>query len=214
MVEPAQDRYASGMNTWRAGCGGSRTSGSEGGPRKPTSREAGRAPRSDPYTEHPTAEGKVYCCAVMDAYSRRIIGWSIAHHMRTELVLDALGMAILRRRAGRADTGGGTILHSDHGTQFTSWAFGQRLRDAELLPSMGTIGDCYDNSMMESLWGTLQLEVLDSRAWETRAQLANAIFEWIECWYNTKRRHSSLGMLAPVMFETLHPAQTSTPDDH
>jgi putative transposase len=157
-------------------------------------------------TEHPTAEGKVYCAAVMDAYSRRIIGWSIAHHMRTELVLDALGMAILRRRAGRADTGGHTILHSDHGTQFTSWAFGQRLRDAALLPSMGTIGDCYDNSMMESLWGTLQLEVLDSRTWETRAQLANAIFEWIECWYNTKRRHSSLGMLAPVVFETLHPA--------
>ena len=91
-------------------------------------------------------------------------------------------------------------------TQFTSWAFGQRLRDAALLPSMGTIGDCYDNSMMESLWGTLQLEVLDSRAWETRAQLANAIFEWIECWYNTKRRHSSLGMLAPTVFETLHPA--------
>ena len=165
-------------------------------------------------TEHPTAEGKVYCCAVMDAYSRRIIGWSIAHHMRTELVLDALGMAILRRRAGRADADGGTILHSDHGTQFTSWAFGQRLRDAALLPSMGTIGDCYDNSMMESLWGTLQLEVLDSRAWETRAQLANAIFEWIECWYNTKRRHSSLGMLAPTVFETLHPAQTSTLDDH
>jgi putative transposase len=165
-------------------------------------------------TEHPTAEGKVYCCAVMDAYSRRIIGWSIAHHMQTALVLDALGMAILRRRAGRADTGGGTILHSDHGTQFTSWAFGQRLRAAALLPSMGTIGDCYDNSMMESLWGTLQLEVLDSRTWETRAQLANAIFEWIECWYNIKRRHSSLGMLAPVVFETLHPAHTSTLDDH
>jgi len=125
--------------------------------------------------------------------------------MRTELVLDALGMAVLRRRAGRADTDIGTILHSDHGTQFTSWAFGQRLRDAGLLPSMGTVGDCYDNSMMESFWGTLQLEVLDSRAWEARSELANAIFEWIECWYNTKRRHSSLGMLAPVVFETLHP---------
>lgn len=165
-------------------------------------------------TEHPTAEGKVYCCAVMDAYSRRIIGWSIAHHMRTDLVLDALGMAILRRRAGQAEPDGDTILHSDHGAQFTSWAFGQRLRDAALLPSMGTIGDCYDNSMMESLWGTLQLEILDSRSWETRAQLANAIFEWIECWYNTKRRHSSIGMLAPTVFETLHPPQTSTLDDH
>lgn len=165
-------------------------------------------------TEHPTAEGKIYCAAVMDAYSRRIIGWSIAHHMRTELVLDALGMAIIRRKADRGDRALETILHSDHGTQFTSWAFGQRLRDAGLLPSMGTIGDCYDNSMMESFWGTLQLEVLDSRTWETRAALANAIFEWIECFYNTKRRHSSLGMLPPMLFETLHPDQTSPSDDH
>ena len=166
-------------------------------------------------TEHPTSEGKLYCCAVLDAYSRRILGWSIAHHMRTELVLDALGMAILRRRAASDRDTAETILHSDHGTQFTSWAFGQRLREAGLLPSMGTIGDCYDNSMMESFWATLQLEVLDSRGtWETRAGLANAIFEWIECWYNTERRHSSIGMLPPVVFETLHPDLTSTQDDH
>jgi len=79
-----QDRRSSGVSTWRAGCGGSRTSGSEGGPRKPTSRKAGRAPRSDPYTEHPTREGKVYCAAVMDAHSRLIVGWSIAEHVRTE----------------------------------------------------------------------------------------------------------------------------------
>ncbi len=160
-------------------------------------------------TEHPTTEGKLYCAAVMDAYSRRIIGWSIADHMRTELVLDALGMATLRRRPT-----GGTILHSDHGTQFTSWIFGQRLRTAGLLPSMGTIGDCYDNSMMESFWGTLQLEVLDTRTWETRDQLANAIFEWIECWYNPERRHSSIGMHSPITYETLHTPHTSTQDDH
>lgn len=165
-------------------------------------------------TEHPTNEGKVYCCAVMDAFSRRIIGWSIADHMRTELVCDALGMAILRRHAGGGANTVDTILHSDHGTQFTSWAFGQRLRDAGLLPSMGTIGDCYDNSMMESFWGTLQLEVLDSHTWETRPTLANAIFEWIECWYNIERRHSSIGILPPVAFETLHSDQTSTQDDH
>lgn len=161
-------------------------------------------------TEHPTKEGKLYCAAVMDAYSRRIIGWSIAHHMRTELVIDALGMATLRRRPDNGDT----IMHSDHGTQYTSWAFGQRLRDAGLLPSMGTVGDCYDNAMMESFWGTLQLEVLDTRTWETRAELANAIFEWIECWYNTERRHSSLGMLSPVDFEAASPPHTSTQDDH
>lgn len=161
-------------------------------------------------TEHPTKEGKLYCAAVMDAYSRRIIGWSIAHHMRTELVIDALGMATLRRRP----EDGATILHSDHGTQYTAWAFGQRLRAAGLLGSMGTVGDCYDNSMMESFWSTLQLEVLDTRTWETRTELANAIFEWIECWYNTERRHSSLGMLSPVDYEAAPPPHTSTQDDH
>jgi putative transposase len=91
-------------------------------------------------TEHPTAQGKLYCAAVMDAYSRRIVGWSIAEHIRTELVLDALGMAVVRRSPEQ----GKTILHSDHGSQYTSWAFGQRLRKAGLLGSMGSIGDCYD----------------------------------------------------------------------
>lgn len=151
-------------------------------------------------TEHPTAEGKVYCAAVMDAYSRRIIGWSIADHMRVELVLDALGMATLRRKPQQ----GGTILHSDHGSQYTAWAFGKRLEAAGILPSMGTIGDCFDNSMMESFWGTMQLELLDSRAWNTRAELATAIFEWIECWYNPQRRHSGIGMLSPAQFEARH----------
>jgi putative transposase len=154
-------------------------------------------------TEHPTGEGKVYCAAVMDAYSRLIIGWSIAEHMRTELVTDALGMAILRRQPEKR-AAERTILHSDHGSQYTSWAFGQRLQSAELLASMGTVGDCYDNAMMESFWGTLQLELLDTREWQTRDELANAIFEWIECWYNPKRRHSSIGMHSPVTFEGLH----------
>jgi len=149
-------------------------------------------------TEHPAAEGKVYCAAVMDACSRRIIGWSIDARQETGLVADALGMAILRRRP----RDGSTILHSDHGTQYTSWAFGKRLREAGLLGSMGTVGDCYDNSMMESFWGTMQLELLDRNQWKSRAELANAIFEWIECWYNPKRRHSSIGMLSPAEFET------------
>jgi putative transposase len=109
---------------------------------------------------------------------------------RTELVTNALGMAITRRRPEN----GSTIMHSDHGSQFTSWAFGQRLLAAGLLGSMGSVGDCYDNSMMESFWGTMQLELLDSRTWSSRAELANAIFEWTECWYNPKRRHSSIGM--------------------
>lgn len=156
-------------------------------------------------TEHSTQEGKIYCAAVIDAFSRKVVGWSIDDNMRTELVIDALGMAITRRRPDRQ----ATILHSDHGSQFTSWAFGRRLVDAGLVPSMGSIGDCYDNSMVESFWGTMQLELLDSRTWETRAELATAIFEWIECWYNPLRRHSSIGMLSPTDYEAAH-----TPPDH
>jgi putative transposase len=155
-------------------------------------------------TEHPTGEGKVYCAAVMDVYSRLIVGWSIAEHMRTELVTDALGMAIVRRRPEKQSQDTGTIMHSDHGSQYTSWAFGQRIRAAGLLGSMGSVGDCYDNAMMESFWGTMQMELLDSRTWETRDRLANAIFEWIECWYNTKRRHSGIQMHSPATFEALH----------
>jgi putative transposase len=131
-------------------------------------------------TEHSTDQGKVYCAAVLDAYSRLIVGWSIADHMRTELVTDALGMAIIRRQPDKQSVDAPTVLHSDHGAQFTSWAFGKRLRDAGLLASMGTIGDCYDNAMMESFWGTMQLELLDSKRWQTRDELANAVFEWIE----------------------------------
>jgi len=151
-------------------------------------------------TEHPTGTGKVYLAAVLDVFSRRIVGWSIADHLRTELVTDALQMALWRRQP----PGGQTVLHSDHGTQFTSWAFGRRLRDAGLLGSMGTVGDCYDNSMMESFFGTLQLELLDEHTWATRDQLATAIFEWIEGWYNPTRRHTSINDRSPAEFETLH----------
>jgi putative transposase len=101
--------------------------------------------------EHPTEEGKLYCAAVMDVFGRRIIGWSMAAHMRKELVLDALGMAVLRR----APEAGETILHSDHGSQYTSWMFGQRLQKSGHLASMGSVRDCYDNAMMESFWSTL-----------------------------------------------------------
>jgi putative transposase len=158
-------------------------------------------------TEHPTLGGKVYCAAVLDAYSRRIVGWSIGDNMRTALVVDALGMAITRRKPEHHSA----ILHSDHGSQFTSWTFGQRLVAAGLVPSMGSVGDCYDNSMMESFWGTMQLELLDSRTWRTRAELATAMFEWIGCWCNPTRRHSSIGMLSPVDYEA---AWTEPDQDH
>jgi putative transposase len=144
----------------------------------------------------------------MDVFGRRIVGWSIAPHIRTELVLDALGMAVVRRTPMERET----ILHSDHGSQYTSWAFGQRIERAGLLGSMGSVGDCYDNAMMESFWGTLQLEVLDRNKWANRAELANAIFEWIECWYNPTRRDSNLGMLSPLTTKNSTPHQITAVD--
>ncbi len=151
-------------------------------------------------TEHPTREGKVYLAAVLDVYARRIVGWSIADHLRSELVVDALEMARWRRRPAP----GQTVLHSDRGTQYTSWAFGHRLRDAGLLGSMGRVGSAYDNAMMESFFSTLQRELLDRRQWQTRRELASAIFEWIEAWYNPRRRHTSIGNFSPVDYEQLY----------
>jgi putative transposase len=153
-------------------------------------------------TEHPTNEGKVYVAVVLDAFSRIVIGWSIADHMRSELVVDALQMAIWRRRPAK----GATVAHSDHGSTYTSWAFGRRLRAAGLLGSMGSVGDCFDNAVAESFFGTLQLELLDEHHWENRQQLALAVFEWIEAWYNPKRRHSYCNMLSPVDYEAAHAA--------
>ena len=153
-------------------------------------------------TEHPTAEGKVYLAVVLDAFSRRVVGWSIADHIRSELVVDAVQMAIWRRQPPE----GQVIAHSDHGSTYTSWAFGRRLRSAGLLGSMGSIGDCFDNSVAESFFGSLQLELLDEHRWHTRDQLAVAIFDWIEAWYNPRRRHSYCKMLSPVDYETAHAA--------
>jgi putative transposase len=149
-------------------------------------------------TEHPTDTGKLYCAVVLDAFSRRVVGWSIADHIRSELVVDALQMAVWRRQPAEQQT----IAHSDHGSQYTSWVFGRRLRAAGLLGSMGTVGDCFDNSVAESFFGTLQLELLDEHHWHSRDQLANAIFDWIECWYNPHRRHSYCNNLSPIDYET------------
>ena len=149
-------------------------------------------------TEHPTSTGKVYCCAVIDAYSRMVVGWSIADHIRAELVVDALQMATWRRRPEP-----GTVVHSDRGSVYTSWAFGHRLRAAGLLGSMGRVASSVDNTMVESFWSTMQRELLDTRSWSSTEQLSSAIFEWIEGWYNPRRRHTSLRMLSPAQFEAL-----------
>ena len=185
-----------GITPWRAGCGESRTSGWEGGPERPTDRNVGRALRSDPYTEHPTREGKVYCCCVLDTCSRRIVGWSIDSAQDTTLVVNALDMAIKQRRVKK-----GSIVHADHGVQFTSWSFTERIRDAGLMPSFGSVGDAFDNAMMESFWSSLQNELPDRRKCKTRLELSNAIFDYIEIFYNRQRRHSSLDHVSPIEFE-------------
>jgi putative transposase len=151
-------------------------------------------------TQHRTREGWVYAAVVLDVFSRRVVGWSIADHLRTELVVDALQMAQWTRHPD------GTIVHSDRGTQYTSWLFGHRLREAGLLGSMGKVACAYDNSMMESFFGSMQIELLDRRLWTTRAELTTAIFEWIEAFYNPIRRHSALDYLSPVDHERLHTA--------
>ena len=152
-------------------------------------------------TQHRTSEGWYYLAVVLDCFSRRVVGWAMADHIRSELVVDALQMAIWNRRPAP-----GAIHHSDHGSTYTSWAFGHRLREAGLLASMGSIGDCFDNSVAESFFGTLQLELLDEHRWTTREHLALAIFDWIEAWYNPRRRHSYCGMLSPIGYETRVPA--------
>jgi len=151
-------------------------------------------------TEHPTGEGKVYLAVVLDAWSRRIVGWSIADHLRTELVIDALEMACWRRKPAP----GQVVHHTDHGSQYTSWAFGQRLRKAGLMGSMGTVGDALDNAMAESFFATLQLELFDRKKWSTRRELAQAIFEFIEVFYNPERRHTALNYLSPIDYENRH----------
>jgi putative transposase len=149
-------------------------------------------------TEHPTREGKVYCAVVLDTFSRRVVGWSIDSTQASTLVTNALGMAISNRNPQQ------TVIHSDHGTQYTSWAFTRRLKESGLVASMGSIGDCYDNGLMESFWGRMQTELLNRRRWRTRIELANAIFEYLEIFHNRQRRHSALGMVSPVEYEKLH----------
>ena len=159
-------------------------------------------------TEHPTREGKVYCCVVIDVFSRRAVGWAIDTAQRADLATNALGMAIDSRRPSP-----GAIIHGDHGTQFTSWAFTTRARNAGLLPSLGTVGDPYDNAVVESFWGRMQTELLNRQRWRTRVELANAIFEYIEGFHNRRRRHSALGWASPLEFETAHQNLATTPHE-
>jgi transposase InsO family protein len=135
---------------------------------------------------------------VLDVYSRRIVGWAMETHLRTELILSALEMALAQRRPEAV------IFHSDHGCQYTSYAFGKRCQEADVMPSMGSVGDAYDNAMAESFFATLERELLSRRRFKSQAEAKMAVFEWIEGWYNPHRRHSSLGYRSPVNYERAH----------
>ena len=146
----------------------------------------------------PTWAGFLYLAVVLDAWSRRVVGWAMASHLRTELVLAALDMAVAQRRPIEV------IHHSDQGCQYTSLAFGRRCREAGVRPSMGSVGDAYDNAMCESFFATLECELLDRDRFRTPADARRAIFDFIEGWYNPRRRHSALDYLSPIIFERAH----------
>ena len=143
----------------------------------------------------PTWAGFLYLAVVVDAWSRRVVGWAMATHLRTELVLEALNMALTQRRPAAV------IHHSDQGTQYTSIAFGLRCREAGVRPSMGSVGDAYDNALCESFFATLECELLDRRRFPSQAEARMAVFEYLEGWYNPHRRHSALGYQSPVNYE-------------
>lgn len=153
-------------------------------------------------TEHPTREGKLYVRAVLDARSRKVVGWSIDRRATAAMVNSALAMAIESRKPDP-----GAVVHSDHGSQYTSWAFSQRLRKENLNQSLGTAGDAFDNAVVEAFWARMQTELLDTKKWKTRTELSTAIFDWIEIFYNRTRRHSSLGNISPAEFERRHHQQ-------
>ena len=154
----------------------------------------------------PTWAGFLYLAVVLDVFSRKIVGWAMETHLRTELVLEALDLALWQRRPGTV------IHHSDQGTQYTSIQFGARCREAGVRPSMGSVGDCFDNAMCESFFATLECELLTQRRFKTQVEARMAVFEFIEGWYNPHRRHSALDYLSPINYERTHNSQPLTPN--
>jgi len=143
----------------------------------------------------PTWAGFLYLAVVLDAWSRKIVGWAMANNLKTELVLDALNMALGRRGPENV------IHHSDQGCQYTSVAFGKRCKEAGVRPSMGSAGDAYDNALAESFFATLECELIDRHRFRNQAEARMAIFDFIEGWYNPHRRHSAIGYDSPVNYE-------------
>jgi len=153
----------------------------------------------------PTWAGFLYLAVVLDACSRRVVGWAMANHLRTSLVLDALEMALQQRRPGDV------IHHSDQGSQYTSIVFGARCRQAGVRPSMGSAGDCYDNALCESFFATLECELIDRTRFRSHAEARSAVFQFIEGWYNPRRRHSAIGYLSPINYERSLPPHRPNP---
>lgn len=147
----------------------------------------------------PTWSGFLYLAVVLDVWSRRVVGWAMETHLRTELVLEALNMALFQRRPRDV------IHHSDQGCQYTSIAFGKRCEEMGVRPSMGSVGDAYDNALCESFFATLECELLDRHRFHTQVEARIAIFQFIEGWYNPHRRHSGLGYRSPIEFERTVP---------
>jgi putative transposase len=143
----------------------------------------------------PTWAGFIYLAIVLDVWSRRVVGWALGESMTAQLVLDALNMALEQRRPE------GVVHHSDQGSQYTSIAFGERCRKMNVQPSMGTVGDAYDNAMAESFFASLECELINRRSFRTKTAARLAVFSWIEGWYNPRRRHSGLGQQSPLNFE-------------
>jgi len=150
----------------------------------------------------PTWTRFLYLAVVMDVWSRRIVGWAMATHLHTKLVMDALQMAVDQRQPKDV------IHHSDQGSQYTAIAFGNRCKQVDVRPSMGSVGDCYDNAMCESFFATLECELIDQHTFRNQPEARAAVFDFIEGWYNPHRRHSALGYLSPINFER-HDQDTS-----
>jgi len=153
----------------------------------------------------PTGAGFLYLAVVLDVFSRRIVGWAMETYLRTELVLKALDMALGQRRPAAV------IHHSDQGCQYTSIAFGKRCEQAGVRPSMGSVGDCFDNAMCESFFATLECELLDRHRFKTQIEARMAVFDFIEGWYNPHRRHSALDYLSPINYERSHQQNSASP---
>jgi putative transposase len=148
-------------------------------------------------------EGFLYLAVILDVFSRRVVGWSMAAHLRTELVVGALEMAVWNRRPGE-----GVIHHSDHGCQYTSLRFGAHCQAVGIRCSRGSVGDCYDNAMAESFFATLECELLARQTFGTHIEARTALFEYLEVFYNRQRRHSALGYLSPAAYERRWATQT------